>query len=650
MAINTTIPLIPPYDGERALRSNPATFPENAETEATFFTTTLPNDANDSINAMNTLAGEVEQEASDAESSANLAGTYADNAASSSNYQGEWSTLSGAYSKGASVSHNESFWRLKLDTASIETIEPEVGTNWAQLTNNDLQIIARSRNAGDSAVTYLNAGELISSCEYFYESSTKVIYKSENPITGTIESIGMPSGDSVDVTVSGVIYTISSVDTMDKIQRRNEDYEANLDVRYFGAVADYSTDNTTALVDAIKTAYSSGGGTVYIPEGCKYSTQAIMQYETGTITVDSPDTIEGLTITEDFVGCFIWNVTDNSYATIESQTATSLTVTFLELGTNNTFTIGDEYVISMFKVGVNIRDDSRWSEHNNAFTGQSKQWVNSPRPKAYSANEKHVWGQYHPAYIIINQNPSDMEGRASFLARRINREGKIQSFIQMGLNPVNNTDSVNDPGAAADFLIVGGHNEGVPTNNVSQAANIFSQRFADDMVGQYYAMGGGRARPGTTLWIRQLRNIQNEVDLDAAGTQRTKLRFSNNGVEKRSIYHWGVYDGFSGYFGIVIPRTTSFSIDQSLYAGVTFTNEGAVSGVTFTLPSTCPVGYEQTFVQVEGVLMSFTLSGGETFLQGNNGRTTSAVGATMTIKKVTSNKWTILSSTGSWTT
>lgn len=209
----TDIPLIPPYDGDRALRNNPATFPENAENEATFFTTTLPNKANESINAMNTVAAEVEQEAANAESSAQLASNSADAAAASANYVGEWSTLSGAYAVGISVTHQGSFWRLKVATSAIESIEPQVDANWEQVNNNDLQIVARANNTTVDDVANLEVGQVYSGQRYFYDQSNEITYKYELGLNGLVSSI---SGNVV--TINSIDYTVERVDIVNQEQ------------------------------------------------------------------------------------------------------------------------------------------------------------------------------------------------------------------------------------------------------------------------------------------------------------------------------------------------------------------------------------------------------------------------------------------------
>lgn len=431
--------------------------------------------------------------------------------------------------------------------------------------------------------------------------------------------------------------------------------DRTLSALQFGAQVDYTAANVTANTDAVKAcidaAYKLGGVDVIIPDGVAWSEQTLQQGLTGTVTVNSADTISGIsTAGEDYVGCFLWNLTDFSYGTVISQTATSITVRKLSLGTTDTFTIGDDYIVSFCKVGVNIIDQSRWSEHNGKFTGQHKTFLNMDDPLTGSANEQWAWGQYHPAFVVSNHNPSDMEKRASFLARTYNGQNKIQGFFQLAINPLNNTDSTNDPGAASDVLLAMGHNQGVAANN---ASSLIAEgwRASDDMNGLYHAIGT-RAQTGISHYQKQTRNETNKIVHDAAGTQRTEHHYYNAGVDGgRYIIHWNAFNGgFTGMCSLVVPRTSSLTVDETLYCGAVYTNEGAAGNVTVSLPSTCPIGYEQSLVVDTAQFLTIQILGGATLYNGDTTRRSNTVGDRLKVKKITSTNWAIMDEEGTWAT
>lgn len=362
--------------------------------------------------------------------------------------------------------------------------------------------------------------------------------------------------------------------------------DKKLNVMMGGAIADFGiTDNTDIVRDVISYANSVGGVEVEIPDGVKWKQSTLLNWlEDISITVNGTLTVTGLNLSGvNVVGGFIWNMTDFSYGTIVSQTTDSVTVAGLSLGATNTFQTGDKINISLLKVGVNIVDASRYSEHNDKFTGQRKKFVNMELPHSGSANEEWTWGQYHPASIVVNANPSDMEKRASNLWRIYNSENQIQSYLQFGINPLNNVDSVANPGESADIILTGGHDEGNHALGVQNSQQLMGWRYPDDMVGSYMGIGI-RAQDGYSVYQKQYRNMQNKWAFNAKSTQPTLLEFMND-----SIAHdiWRIEGDGTGVKGIrekVSPTTVNVILEGNQNSGLSYINTGALSAVNIYLP------------------------------------------------------------------
>jgi hypothetical protein len=425
-----------------------------------------------------------------------------------------------------------------------------------------------------------------------------------------------------------------------------------LRLEWAGALADFSTDETELVATVIEVAHNYNFD-VSIPHGVVWDYNSLNQSYTATVaTADTTtaDGFSGLPTSPDLAGCFVWNTTDFSYGVVSSNTATSITVSALYLGTDNDFDVSDNVIVSRHRVNVNIFDYSKYDSRNNVFTGQWKEYVNSDVPHTKSANEKWIVDQYHPGILACNRNPSDMEGRASFLARKYNASDKIQGFVQFGLNPINNTDSTANPGAASDVLIAMGHNQGVAGNDASSLIAL-GLRASDAMDGLFAAVGT-RAQDGISWYQKQDRNVENVHVYDAEGTQRTTWRFYNAGVDGgRYIRHWNAFSGgFTGYCSLVVPQTSSTTIDETLYCGATLTNEGAAGVVTISFATTCPIGYEQELVVDTAQNFVIQVLGGQQLYNGDTTRRSNTVGDVIKIKKITSTDWAIIQEKGTWST
>lgn len=115
-------PALPQYTQNPPSRSEPATFDEDADYFASFIST-MYTPYNDFGVYFDALAVTTEGYKNDAETSAQAA-------AASGNFEGQWSTLTGAYSKGISVAHVGTSWRLINDVADITASEPGVSADW----------------------------------------------------------------------------------------------------------------------------------------------------------------------------------------------------------------------------------------------------------------------------------------------------------------------------------------------------------------------------------------------------------------------------------------------------------------------------------------------------------------------------------------
>ena len=434
-------------------------------------------------------------------------------------------------------------------------------------------------------------------------------------------------------------------------------YSGTINVKWFGAIDDKSTDNTDIVRDTINAGYVEGGKEIYIPDGVKWLQNSLLTWLTKTpiSTADAGKTITNLDLNGiNVVGAFIWNLTDNSYGTIVSQTATSITVNALYLGTRDYFVSSDEINISLLKVGVNIVDESRYSEHNNKFTGQRKKWVNMDLPHTGSANEEWTWGQYHPAHIVANNNPSDMEKRASNLWRIYNKNNKIQSYLQFGINPLNNTDATTNPGDASDIILTGGHNQGVDTQDVQLSQQLLGFKFSDDMVGMYMGIGR-RAYEGISVYQQQKRNIPNIWQFDAKGTQNTKFQFMNDAVIQDEWVIQGVSAGTRGIRKFVVNNTSNYNPGALGFSGSISTNTGAVGAVNFYIPDVVTVqeiGLTYTLVVTEAQALQFVPIGssqirGTTAI--NKAVSSATIGDSITLVSTEIGIYDVVSEKGTWT-
>ena len=340
-----------------------------------------------------------------------------------------------------------------------------------------------------------------------------------------------------------------------------------INLKQASSLSDQSTDETDLVWTVMQAAFSAGAHIV-IPEGTKWKYDDLVNAVTGAVLATSADTITGLSLgTDDYVGAMVFNTTDFNISTVISNTATTVTVGTIRLGSNNNFTIGDSFIISRHKVTVNIFDRSRYSQFNDDFTGQYKTYVNSDDPSTKSANEFHVQGQYHPAYLLENHGPSDMEHRASYLIRDF-KDNVLLKFWQWGQNPLNNTTNPDD----FDWLLLGGDSG-------------FSKQIFGALVSDANTVNLGFGARGVAGFFenhQDLRSALSRYRFDSASGQSKSWEFTANEVEVDLWRHW-IGGGVSGVRKTNFVRTSNFVL-TSLYIDTVNTNDGAVGAVTLTLP------------------------------------------------------------------
>jgi|APSaa5957512535_1039671.scaffolds.fasta_scaffold17927_3 hypothetical protein len=429
---------------------------------------------------------------------------------------------------------------------------------------------------------------------------------------------------------------------------------ASVNVKDFGAVGDGVTDDTAALKNAIFYCYTNGGS-VNIPEGVKYDYHSLVNYITGTVALNSPDTITGLTLTEDLTGCMVWNTTDGSIGIVASSTSTSITLDSLQLGILNSFTAGDTFYLSALKVGVQIEDNSRWSQQNNAgngmLVGQTKFWLNSDDPWDFSANELWAYGQYHPAFVASNNNPSDRDGRASFIARKYGVNNKLQASMGFGLNPIAHTDSVVNPGAAADTLLTLGHDEGDHTNNLSSTKIAACFRNTDNNRSIQVGLGD-RSRDDYNLHLQWDENSAQKISINSTNGGHKLIEWTEGaGNIVRSA--WKIWSGtgqFSGMRNHIQSALFNFSVPDDSYSHSTFSNSGAAGTVQIYLPDgDAYAGYTITLVKETAQIFQATPTVTDqiygTTAVNKYVRLTN-VGDTVTLQSMGNGKWAVISSNG----
>lgn len=403
----------------------------------------------------------------------------------------------------------------------------------------------------------------------------------------------------------------------------------------FGGKTDKTTDNTIAVIKAIDYAFKNKLS-VQIPKFMKWNYMQVQNFTQTVIDIDSTTKVNVDTNGYDFEGGFVFNKTDKSFGIITGYDSTSVSVEQLYLGDTNTFRVGDEIEISLFKKDVVVFDDSMYDSFQNQWTAQIKIFTNSDKPNTRGANEVWSVGQYHPAFIASNTSNSSMESRASFIARNY-RDGEIKNYIQMGINPLNDTEDISQ----IDYLFVVGNDVGGSLN--TKVAMGFKQPYSDTS----YLGIGGRAVEPYAIYQNHERNEINKIAFNAKSTQRTEIEFQNNKITNSVIRHWQNFKGFTGLDTIVIPTTINFLAD-SLYGGAMFTNEGATGGVTISLKDGLKIGTTVEVAVVKNQALRLQTINGETFLDSSTLIQSTTVGDYLRAKKISATKWVITDKNGAW--
>lgn len=429
-----------------------------------------------------------------------------------------------------------------------------------------------------------------------------------------------------------------------------------------GAGPDGSTDRTADVINAITVCHELGSGTLgsnwvgstlRIPSNTVWDFNAINQSYNGTVSSTASSLVATLSgspaFTDDeLVGAFLWNTTDFSYGTITTNTADTVTVANLRLGATNTFSISDGVIISKYKVGVTIIDDSKYDPHNSRFTGQRRVYVNADGVSQTAGNEQHIVGQYHPAYIVSNINSSPMEKRASFLARNYNPEtGELETSFQIGINPINDTGDVVED---VDFLITSGHDigAGLYTKQImgwrTQDSNSVNLGFGVRADEDYFAK------------FQNDRNALCRYNFDAQGTQHTDWEFSNGNANHDT---WRIYStgGTTGQRRAITDTVGNLSVTADMDSTRIYTNDGAVGGRTITLPDSTAsniIGMEVALVVTVAQTFAvdpLTASGDQ--ILGTTGAeanvSSSTIGNSITVTCISDGFWAVTAINGTWT-
>ena len=447
-------------------------------------------------------------------------------------------------------------------------------------------------------------------------------------------------------------------------------FDERINLIALGGLNDRTTDNTNLVQAAIDLAFSLGSADtglgdnwvardVYIPADTKWRYQDIASFFNGT--TDSANAtvahlISSSFVVDELVGAFLWNTTDKSYGTITSNTVDTVTVKELYLGSSNTFTNGDSIVISKHKVGVNIFDDSKYDWYNSSFTAQSKVYIQCDAPHKTSANEQHLVGTYHPANIVENHAPSDMEKRASFLVRHKNPNTEVgdkalDRFFQFGMNHTQNQATPDK----LDFIIIGGghpYTNGIPDKTVVYS----SEMFGIASVNQFDRRIGLGQRPLEGYAVAQKWwdvSSDNIWRIETGGATLSKMQFFYDNVFSTELIAHET-EGITGFGG----RIDNDVVLQQHHNGTTVTNTTASVGTTsvYLPPADAPEGFKVTITRTNAtfnmvVRVSLAPTGDQIF-----GTTAidklisaSAIGDSITLMSDGAGVWYPSSIIGTWT-
>ena len=447
-------------------------------------------------------------------------------------------------------------------------------------------------------------------------------------------------------------------------------FDERINLIALGGVKDRTTDNTDLAQAAIDLAFSLGSadtglgddwvaGDVYIPADTKWSYQDIASFFNGA--TDSTNAtmahlIGGSFVVDELVGAFLWNTTDQSYGTITGNTVDTVTVKELYIGSSNTFTNGDSIAISNHKVGVNIFDDSKYDWFNSSFTAQSKTYLQCDAPHKTSANEQHLVGTYHPANIVENHAPSDMEKRASFLVRHKNPNTEVgdkalDRFFQFGMNHTQNQATPDK----LDFIIIGGghpYTNGIPDKTVVYS----SEMFGIASVNQFDRRIGLGQRPLDGYAVAQKWwdvSSDNIWRIETGGATLSKMQFFYDNVFSTELIAHET-EGITGFGG----RIDNDVVLQQHHNGTTVTNTTASVGTTsvYLPPADAPEGFKVTITRTNAtfnmvVRVSLAPTGDQIF-----GTTAidklisaSAIGDSITLMSDGAGVWYPSSIIGTWT-
>ena len=168
-------------------------------------------------------------------------------------------------------------------------------------------------------------------------------------------------------------------------------------VKDYRAVGDSTTDDQTAVQNAINAAYSAGGGTVYLPKGA-YNVTGLHSYSNVNITGDDAKIVAASTISYDYIlhleGSLISNTTLTANGTLG---ASSVSVT-----SSAAFAAGDYIVVSDSTFG-NTTDALGKNQEFNRVLSVSSGTINLMNPLCgtyYSDSTARVY-KYSPVRDVI---------------------------------------------------------------------------------------------------------------------------------------------------------------------------------------------------------------------------------------------------------
>lgn len=417
----------------------------------------------------------------------------------------------------------------------------------------------------------------------------------------------------------------------------------------FGVVDDGTTDNTAIIEDAIKEIFNSGRGTVgtdyvagnlTIPPNVKWNYGDIVNKHNLTASAGTATTVTlpSSFTTDELIGCFLWNVTDTSYGIVISNTATVVTVRELLVGNTNTFSNGDNIIISTHRVGVNIIDSSKYDYHRDAFTAQEKVYLNCDKPSSTSANEFHISGQYHPGLIIENHGPSEMEQRASVIFRSKDPvTDETDKFYQTGFNGTQNEFSPEN----IQYLLIGGNG-----SYSSELLGIATESNTDRRIGI-----GIKAQDGYSFYQRHWTTGDNKWAINSTGVTTT-IEFQQGSNTKFTLK--ADNDGISGIGGHVDIQGIRVLTQKD--NGLDMINTSEASG---TSNADLPAASERFKVRVtrtnatHNIAVRIQSANSSDQIVGTTAAgqpvSSSAIGDSIELISDGVNKWYVVQSTGTWT-